>query len=347
MKGKMRALFKKNPGPGAEMGVADIPKPASKEVLIKIKASSICGTDFHIYNWDSWSQHHIKTPRIFGHEFSGEVVEVGSGVTSLNVGDYVSSETHIVCEKCFQCKTGNGHVCTNTKILGIDIDGIFAEYVVLPEVNIIKNDLSIPPEVASIQEPFGNAVHSTFVDEIVGNRVVVFGCGPIGLFCCSLAKSAGASFVIGVDIKNYRLKLAKKMKADIVLNGKKDDVIGEIMKLTEDRGGVDVFLEMSGSPDAIQQGFKVLRPGGWASLLGIPSAPFEFDISEHIVFKGATVYGIIGRRMYDTWYKTQSILKSKIVDVTPVITHKFKLEEFEKGFQLMKEGKCGKVILIP
>jgi threonine 3-dehydrogenase len=315
--------------------------------LVKVKATSICGTDLHIYEWDEWARSAVKTPRTFGHEFAGEIVELGEGVTSHGVGDYVSAETHFVCGRCLQCRTGQGHVCRFTRILGIDVDGVFAEYAVIPESNLIVCDSSIPPEIACVQEPFGNAVHSVFVDDILGATVVVFGCGPIGLFSVGLSAAYGARYVLAVEPKEYRLSLAEKVGASELLNPGTVDVVERIASLTEERGGADVVLEMSGNADAINAAFKVVRPGGWISLLGIPHTSVQLDLARDVIFKGVSVYGIVGRRMYESWYRTQGILSSKRFDITPIITHSLPLESFAEGFRLIEEGKCGKVVLVP
>ena len=347
MKQEMKALVKSRPSRGAEIMTVEVPKPGPGEVLVKVKAASICGTDLHIYEWDEWASSAIKLPRIFGHEFAGEIVDVGEGVRFAHTGEYVSAETHFVCGNCFQCRTGQAHVCRFTKILGIDVDGVFAEYALIPESNLIRCDLSIPPEIASVQEPFGNAVHSVFVDDILGATVAVFGCGPIGLFSIGLVTAYGGKSVIAIEPRDYRLGLARRMGAEHLINPEKTDVVNEILSLTEERGGVDAVLEMSGNDKAIKQAFRVVRPGGWISLLGIPHKKVELEFSKDIIFKGIKVYGIVGRRMYQTWYRIQAILSGDRLDIKPIITHKFPLEKFEEGFNLMKEGRCGKVVLIP
>lgn len=342
----MQALVKNRSGVGAELRTVPVPTIKPREVLVKVLATSICGTDVHIYNWDEWSQTHVKPPMTFGHEFAGEVVAVGAEVTDVKLGDYVSAECHIVCGTCFQCRTGQKHCCQDYKILGVDIPGCFAQYVAVPAKNAWKNDRSVPPEIASLQDPLGNAVHTALAGELIGNTVAVIGCGAIGIFAVGIAKAAGAAAVYALDINDYRLGLAKSMGADEVINSREVDPVAEINRLTAG-AGVDVVLEMSGNPHAIRQGFEMLRNGGRYSMLGVPSKPMELDIAKSIIFKGATVNGITGRRMYDTWYKSSALLKSGKLDISPIITHRFKLEEFEKGFELMNAGECGKVILIP
>lgn len=347
MNGKMKALMKTRAASGAELIEVDIPSIGPNDVLVKVKAASICGTDVHIYTWDPWSQGRIKPPMIFGHEFAGEVVAIGQQVTSVQVGDYVSAEGHFVCDTCIQCRTGQAHICQRVAILGVDTNGCFAEYVAIPEKNIWHNDPETPPELASIQDPMGNAVHTVFAGgDVVAKRVLVVGCGPIGIFAVAVAKAAAAAEVYAMEVNEYRLELAQRLGANRVINPTKEDPVQVIMELTGGTG-VDVMLEMSGNPRAIDQGFKALRYGGRAALLGLPSQPIEFDLSDNIVFKGAEVYGVTGRRMWDTWFKMKGLFKSGLLNVGPVITHKFPLEEFEKGFELMISGNCGKIALIP
>jgi len=344
MNGKMKAIMKVKPEKGAEICWIPIPETGPKEVLIKVKVTSICGTDLHIYIWDQWARDRIKPPRIFGHEFSGEVVEVGNEVAAVHVGEYVSAETHIPCGHCIQCRTGNAHVCRNCRILGVDIDGCFADYVAIPESNVWKNDDSLPLDMTSLQEPLGNATYTVLSDEIAGKNVLILGCGPIGIMAIVVARACGAATIIAVDIMEYRLNLAKRTGADFILNDKEEDIVEKILKITNEEG-VDVLLELSGVPSAIRKGFKVLRNAGRASLLGIPALPMEFDLSNDIIFKGVKVYGITGRRMFKTWYQVSQLLKSHRLDISPVVTHRLKFDDFEKGFELMKSGNCGKIIL--
>lgn len=328
------------------MAMVDVARAAPGEVLVKVKATSICGTDLHIYMWDPWARSRIKPPMVFGHEFAGEIVELGQGVTRLKVGDQVSAETHIVCNVCYQCRTGQAHTCTNVSIIGVDRPGSFAEYINIPQQNAWLNPPDMPPDVASVQEPFGNAVHSALSTELAGKTVLVTGCGPIGLMAIGIARAAGAAAVYTTDIVPYRLKLASLMGADQALNPAEVEVISQIMTFT-DGAGVDVFLEMSGNHSAIHEGFAVLRTGGYAALLGLPSRRVEMDLSNEIIFKGATVYGVSGRQMWKTWYQTRALLSSGAVDVSPIITHRLPLEQFENGLKLMSTGQCGKVVLIP
>ncbi|WP_069649098.1 L-threonine 3-dehydrogenase [Caloranaerobacter ferrireducens] len=346
MNGKMKVVLKDKPGVGAVLSEKDIPKIGPNDVLVKVLATSICGTDYHIYSWDEWSQKRIKPPRVMGHEFAGEVVEIGSNVKSVKVGDIVSAETHIVCGVCPLCTTGNAHICVNTEILGVDTDGTFAEYVAIPESNAWVNDKDVPVELLSIQEPLGNAVHTVLAGEIVGKSIAVVGCGPIGLMAVAVAKAASASKVIAIEVNEYRIELAKKMGADVVINPIKENVIERVLEETSGYG-VDVVAEMSGNVIAIQQAFKYIKLGGRMSLLGIPAKNVELDFANDIIFKGITMQGIVGRRMYDTWYQVKGLLASGNLNLEPIITHKLPLEEFEKGMELMKSGNCGKVVLYP
>jgi threonine 3-dehydrogenase len=343
---KMRAVVKQAAEPGAALAMVDVPIPEPGEVLVKVQATSICGTDLHIYQWDSWAASRIKPPLIFGHEFSGEVVELGKGTSHLKVGDHISAETHIVCGVCHQCRSGQSHICQDVSIIGVDQPGCFAEYAKIPESNAWLNPPDMPADVASVQEPFGNAVHTALSTDLVGKSVLVTGCGPIGLMAIGIAKAAGAALVIGTEVVPYRLELARDVGADLAINPLEIDVAEEITTCTNGTG-VDVLLEMSGNPSAIDEGFSVLRCGGYAALLGIPSKPIELDLANDVIFKGATVYGVTGRRVWETWYQTRALLDSGAVDVAPIITHRLPLEDFEKGMDLMRTGQCGKVVLSP
>ncbi|MDD2890744.1 MAG: L-threonine 3-dehydrogenase [bacterium] len=343
---KMKSIRKINPQLGATLVDIEVPKPSSYEVLVKVKATSICGTDVHIYSWNEWAQNRIKNlPQTMGHEFAGEIVEVGSCVKNIKVGDYVSAETHIPCGGCIQCMTGQMHICHNVKILGVDCDGCFAEYITVPESVIWKNDKSIPPEFASVQEPIGNAVYCTLVEPVTAKTVVILGAGPTGLFSTGVAKVAGAAQVIVVEVEQFRLDIAKKMGADICINPKNEDPLKRI--LDETKGiGADVVLDMAGSPKTIELAIKAVRRGGRFSAFGITPGVINIDYNS-IIFKGVTIYGISGRLMFDTWFKVRNLLAYKKLDISPVITHKLKLEEFDKGFSEMINKTAAKVILFP
>jgi len=342
----MRALCKTRPEAGAELVDTPIPEVGPDDVLVKVRATTICGTDLHIYNWDAWAESRIKTPLVFGHECSGEIVDVGKNVRDVKSGDYVSLETHITSEASYQTRICQAHVDPGVKILGVDRPGCYAEYVAVPAKVAWKNPDSMAPEIASIQEPFGNAVYTVLSGPVAAKTVLVTGCGPIGLWAVGIAKAAGAKAVYATDINPKRLKLAERMGATIAINSMETDPVALIMAET-DGIGVDVLCEMSGNGRAIKQGFQALRNGGRASMLGIPSKPVEFDLANDIVFKGATVYGISGRLIWETWYQTQALITTGMVDPEPVITHRVKLEEFEKAFTLMNNGDAAKVAMFP
>ena len=338
----MRALVKTKPGPGLEIREVPRPQAGPGEVVVRVAATSLCGTDNHIYRWDEWAQGRIHPPRIIGHELCGEVSEVGTGVTSVAAGDYVAAESHLTCGVCFQCRTGNAHVCRNYRILGVDLDGSYAEYVRLPERVLWKTSRDIPPELACLQEPLGNAVHAALVDDITGQSVLITGCGPTGLFAAAVARSAGAGLIIATDVSDYRLDLAKKMGVDQTINPTKDDI--ELISRRTDGERVDVALEMSGHPDAIHTCFRYIKNGGRITLFGIPEAQVCFNMTNEIIFKGIRVYGITGRKLFDTWYRLAGLFNAGL-DIRPVVTHVLPLERFAEGFDLVAKGQCGKVVL--
>ncbi|ANQ54260.1 MULTISPECIES: L-threonine 3-dehydrogenase [unclassified Thermosipho (in: thermotogales)] len=340
----MKAILKENAGPGFIMKEVDKPqKLGPRDVLVKIRRASICGTDVHIYKWDEWSQSRIKPPLIVGHEMAGEVVEVGEAVTQVKVGDLVSAETHIPCEHCYQCKTGRMHVCKNLEILGVDRNGVFTEYAVIPETVLWKFSKEIPLDFASVMEPFGNAIHTALVTDLTGKKVLITGAGPIGLMAIQVAKAAGASLVITSEVDPLRIKMAKENGADIVIDPTKQDLIKSVYTITED--GVDILLEMSGNKKALEDGLKCVTMGGEASLLGIFGGSIDINLDSLVIMRGITVYGITGRRMFDTWKVADELLKNKKVDLSKIVTHVIPFDEWEKGFELMLNKKCGKVVL--
>ena len=348
MSDKMLAVMKKERTPGAELEMVDIPKIKPDEVLVKVKATSICGTDAHIYSWDEWAAARINPPMIFGHEFAGEVVQVGSLVKRIRVGDFISAETHVPCGHCFQCLTGKQHICQNLSILGVDIDGCFAEYAAIPEVCAWRNDKGIAPEIASVQEPFGNATYTVMESEVSAKIIAIMGDGPIACFATGIARAVGAAQIFAVGEYPYRVNLLKKMGADVALSILTHDPVKEIMDATSGQG-VDVVLEMTGVQGAIDNGFKVLKKGGTFTAFGIPSSRIEFDLANGVVFKGAKIIGINGRLMFDTWFQLSNLLKFKKVDVSPVITHKMPLKDFHKGMEAVVSSKkeVGKVVFFP
>ena len=313
---------------------------------MKVESASVCGTDVHIYDWDPWAEGRLRPPLIPGHEFCGTVAKVGEDVTTVRPGDFVSAEMHVACGKCLQCRIGQAHVCQNVRIIGVDSNGAFANYVVIPESNIWKLDPALPREYASILDPLGNAVHSVLAGEIAARSVAVVGCGPIGLFAIAVARACGASAVYALEVNEHRRDLAHAMHADFVLDPAREDVAAEIAKTTGGIG-VDVMLEMSGHPDGMRLGFEILRTGGRVSLLGIPAEPVEIDFARDIIFKGATVVGINGRKMYETWFQMEALLRSGKLDLLPVITHRLPMAEFAHGMDLLKSGEASKIILTP
>jgi len=313
---------------------------------VKVKVASICGTDLHIYNWDRWAQNRIHPPLIPGHEFCGEVTAFGDEVTSVKRGDFVSAEMHVACGKCLQCRTGEAHICQNVKIIGVDTDGAFAEYVVIPESNIWKLDPAIPQEYASILDPLGNAVHTVLAGEIAAKTVAITGCGPIGLFAIAVARAAGATSVFAIEVNEHRRKIASEMKADYVIDPSKEDAKAIILEKTGGLG-VDVVLEMAGHADSIRTAFAIVRRGGRISLLGLTSKPISVNFSEDIIFKGITVQGINGRRMYQTWYQMTALLKAGKLDLHPVITDRIAMKDFSKAMARLQTGEASKILVYP
>jgi threonine 3-dehydrogenase len=342
----MKALRKMRPERGAQLESVPIPAIGPNEVLVRVRAASICGTDLHIYDWDAWSASRIKPPLTFGHEFCGVVEQVGSEVESVKEGEFVSAEMHVNCGHCHQCRIGQPHICQNVKIIGIDQDGCFAEFVRIPAGNIWKIDPAIPEHYAAILDPLGNAVHTVLSGEIAGRTVAVVGCGPIGLMAIAVAKACGCSSLFAMEVNAHRLKMAKRMGADEALNPTEQDVVERVREATGGTG-VDVLLEMSGHPQAIQQGFHMLRAGGRASLLGIPSEPVTFDLVADIIFKGATVQGIYGRKMFETWVQMTALLKSGRLNLEPLFGDRLALDRFDDAFALMHGGLVGKVLFLP
>lgn len=341
----MRALAKTRPEPGAELIERRVPTPGPGEVLLKMVAASICGTDYHLYSWDTWASEIVKPPVVLGHELAGVVAATGPGVTRVKEGDLVGVESHIVDWTCAQCRAGNMHLCRNLRVIGAHVDGGFAEYVVIPETNAVESN-GLDPAVVALQEPMGNAVHAAFVEPIEGRTVAVTGCGPIGLCSVGIARAAGASFVVATDTEPYRLKLAREMGADLALDARDPDTVGRILEATNG-DGVEVVLEMSGAGPALNQALEFITRGGRISLLGIFPEPVAVDLSDMVIQRGIRLYGIYGRRIYDSWERTQALLRSGRFDPTPILTHRFDLADWERGFELIASRHAGKVVLIP
>ena len=342
----MKALRKMRPERGAQLEAVSIPTIGPNEVLVRVRAASICGTDLHIYAWDPWSASRVKPPLTFGHEFCGTVERVGEKVTGVGPGDFVSAEMHVNCGRCHQCRVGQPHVCQNLKIIGIDQDGCFAEFVRIPATNIWKVDSAIPEHYAAILDPLGNAVHTVLSGEIAGQTVAVTGCGPIGLMAIAVAKACGCSSVFATEVNPHRRALALQMGADEALNPAEIDVVARVRAATGGTG-VDVLLEMSGHPAAIHQGFQMLRAGGRASLLGVSSQPVEFDLVADIIFKGATVKGIYGRKMFETWVQMTALLKAGKLKLEPLFSERLALDRFADAFSLLQGGQAGKILFYP
>ncbi len=338
----MKALVKQKREPGLTLTDVPEPKTGINDVLIKVDRTGICGTDVHIFKWDAWAQATIPVPMVVGHEFVGEIVEVGSNVSDFRTGEIVSGEGHVVCGRCRNCLAGRRHLCADTKGIGVNRPGAFAEYLSLPMTNVWPHDSSIDRDVASIFDPFGNAVHTALSFPVLGEDVLITGAGPIGCMAAAVAKHAGARYVVVTDVNPWRLELAEKMGATRVVDVRSESIrdVQKSLGMTE---GFDVGLEMSGSPDAFRQMIKEMCHGGKIAMLGIPSEEMAIDWNE-VVFNMLTIKGIYGREMYETWYKMTVLIQGGL-DLTPAITHRFDYTEFEKGFEVMISGKSGKVIL--
>lgn len=339
----MKAIVKSKPEKGLWMEEVPMPNVGVNDVLLKVTKAAICGTDLHIYKWDEWAQRTIKTPMTIGHEYVGVIVEVGSEVKSLKVGERVTAEGHIACGHCRNCRRGRQHICDHTVGIGVNRDGGFAEYVSVPATNVLKIDKRIPDEIVSIMDPLGNATHTALSFPLIGEDVLITGVGgPIGCMAAAICRFVGARNVVGTDLSKYRRDLARQMGATKVIDPLNDSIT-EAMQRMGMVGGFDVGLEVSGSPIAFNDMVNHMYNGGKISLLGILPSTTQVDWN-NIIFKGLTLKGIYGREMYETWYQMEQMLLSGL-DVSPVITHRFNADDFQKGFDIMEEGNCGKVIL--
>ena len=338
----MKALVKKYPEKGIWMEDVPLPEVGINDVLIKIKKTAICGTDLHIYKWDEWSQKTIRTPMVIGHEYVGVVAQVGLGVRNIQIGDRVTGEGHIACGHCRNCRRGKLHVCENSVGVGVNRDGAFAEYLSLPESNVVKLDARISDEMAAIMDPFGNATHTALSFPLIGEDVLITGAGLIGSMATAICRFAGARHIVVTDISEYRLEIAKKMGATLVVNPAKGETVKEAIEKLHMRG-FDIGLEMSGSPMAFREMIDSMYKGSKIAQLGILPDSTTVNWSE-IIFNALTIKGIYGREMWETWYQMEQMLISGI-DLTPVITHRFHVDEFQQGFDVMESGLCGKVIL--
>ena len=342
--GTMRALAKMRPAPGVELIERPTPSAGAGEVVLHVEAASICGTDHHLFTWDDWAAENLVPPRILGHELAGTVVATGAGVTRVKEGDLVGVESHLFDWTCAQCRRGDMHLCRNLRVIGVHVDGGFAEQVVIPEANAVESN-GLDPAVIALQEPMGNAVHAVFVEPIEGRSVLVTGCGPIGLCAVGIARAAGAAVVIATDTEAYRLELATTMGADLALDAADPETEQRILAATGG-DGVEVALEMSGAAPALDQALRLVTRGGRISLLGIFGEPPRIDLSELVIMKGLRMHGIYGRRIYDTWERTQSLLRGGL-DVSPIITHRLPLEDWPQAFELIASRHAGKVVLLP
>ena len=339
----MQAIVKQRRAPGLTVTTVPKPSPGPGDVLIAVRHAGMCGTDLHIADWDAWAQQRINPPLVVGHEFAGEVVAVGDGVAEIKPGQLVTAEGHIVCGHCLQCRTGNSHICRRTQIIGVDRDGAFAEFVVMPATNVLVLD-GIPTDIGAIMDPMGNAFHAVLTAEIPGSIVFVVGCGPIGCFAVGIARAAGAAKVIASDINPKRLALAQRMGAHITIDAGREDVTRRVLEETNHEGA-DVVCEMSGVPSALHQAFAAVRMGGRVQLLGIPTGQVPIDFATEIIFKGLTLYGVIGRKMYETWHLMRRYLSAGLFDPRPVITHRFPLARVDDALAAIRSGDAGKIIL--
>nr|WP_250846994.1 L-threonine 3-dehydrogenase [Aquisphaera insulae] len=338
----MQALVKKEARPGLWLERVPVPRIGINDVLIKILRTGICGTDVHIYEWDAWAQKTIPVPMVVGHEFVGEIVEVGSNVTDFHVGEIVSGEGHVVCGRCRNCLAGRRHLCKDTKGVGVNRPGAFAEFLALPMTNVWVHDPHIPRDVQSIFDPFGNAVHTALQFDVLGEDVLITGAGPIGVMAAAIVKHAGARHVVVTDVNPYRLELARKLGATLAVDVREHSIAAAQERLGM-KEGFDVGLEMSGNPAAFRDLLANMCHGGKIAMLGIPTQ--DISINWHtVVFNMLTIKGIYGREMYETWYKMTVMLQSGL-DIAPVITHRFSFEDFQKGFDVMRSGQSGKVVL--
>ncbi len=341
----MVALKKTKPEAGLTfMPEVAVPAIGPRDVLVAVTHAGICGTDRHIYEWDAWSASRVPIGITVGHEFVGRVVAVGNAVMRTQVGERVSVEGHIGCGLCEPCRTGNGHICEKVDILGVDRDGCFAQYISVPEENIWPVHPDIPDHIAAVFDPLGNAMHTVMAAGVSGRSVLITGAGIIGLMAVTIARAAGAGTVLVTDVDPRRLELARQLGADLTYAADDPEWPAKARHATHEQGP-QVLLEMSGHPRAIRQGFQALRNGGTAALLGLPSEPVALDLPNDIIFKGVTVLGINGRRMYQTWYQSESFVLSGRLQLEPIITHRLQLQEFDSGFKLMQSGDAIKVVL--
>ena len=338
----MKALAKLKAEPGIWMTETAVPEIGHNDVLIKIRKTAICGTDMHIYQWDEWSQATVPVPMVTGHEYAGEIVALGSEVRGYEIGDRVSGEGHITCGHCRNCRAGRRHLCRNTEGVGVNRPGAFAEYLALPAYNLFKLPDEISDDLAAIFDPFGNAVHTALAFDVVGEDVLITGAGPIGIMAAAVIRHIGARHVVITDVNDYRLALAEQMGATRTVNVSRES-LKEVMAELDMHEGFDVVLEMSGVPSAVEQMLDVINHGGKIAMLGIPPGEMAIDWTK-VIFKGLTIKGIYGREMFETWYKMASLIQSGL-DLSPIITHRLDVADFQQGFEIMGSGQSGKVVL--
>lgn len=348
MQATMWAVRKERPAPGLELVEVPVPAIRPDEVLVRVEAASVCGTDLHIYNWDDWARQRIRPPLVLGHELAGTVVEAGPLVRNARIGDYVSAESHVTCGVCFHCRTGRAHMCEQTRILGVDRDGAFAEYVAVPDSVLWQNDRAkLPPEIATLQEPFGNAVFAVGHADLAGKTVAVLGCGPVGLFSIGIARASGAGRIVASDPRLFRLDLARRMGAHEILDvSARTDAAEALVELNEGQH-LDVVFEMSGAPEAIETAFTAARNGGRVILFGIPAHPVQVDVAEALIFKNLDVSAVSGRQVWDTWYRTRWLLEHGVVDLRPLVTAECGLDGFQHAFDSLASGDACKIVLRP
>ncbi len=340
----MTALRKTSAAPGLAIEDVAVPHIGPSDVLIRVRKAGICGTDHHIFSWDTWAQRRIKPPLVVGHEFMGTIAAMGEAVRGFSLGERVSAEGHISCGVCVLCRTGEAHICEHVRIIGVDTDGAFATYIAMPAVNVWSLDEAIPDDFAAVFDPLGNAVHTVMTAGVSTKTVVITGVGSIGLMAIPVARAAGAASVFAIDVNPAKLALAERVGADAVFDARDPNLLDHIASRT--RGlGVDVLLEMSGSASAIDSGLHMLRNGGRAALLGIPPDDVKINLAERIIFKGLTVLGINGRKMFETWYQTEALVKTGRIDLRPIITHILPLEGYAHAFDLMESGAAAKIVI--
>jgi len=338
----MKALVKTRPEPGLWLEEVPQPEAGANEVLIRVRKTGICGTDLHLYNWDDWAQRNLRTPRIIGHEFVGEIVALGPGVEGYKIGDRVTAEGHITCGQCRNCRTGKRHLCANTLGIGSGRDGAFAEYLVMPAFNLWPLHADIPDDIAAILDPFGNAVYSALAFPVATEDVLVTGAGPIGIMAAAVCRFVGARHVVISDVNDYRLELALRMGASRAVNAARTP-LAAVMQELKMTNGFDVGLEMSGSPEAFRDMLAAMYPGGSIALLGF--LPHETRINwDQVIFKGLTLKGIYGREIFETWHRMSQLIRAGL-DIAPVITHRFPAGEYQQAFEVVRAGQCGKVLL--